>query len=590
MGPTMYRNSKYKVLYPLALAVGVVTGLLFGNYLGRNSTASQLRGMLNRLALPDNKLSYTLSLIEREYVDSVSLDSLAEHVIPLLVKELDPHSVYIPASEMQALNEPLEGEFDGIGVVFNMATDTVIVLNVIAGGPSDKAGIKAGDRIVEIDDSLVAGRQLPQQEVVQRLRGPRGTTVRLGLERLGIPDVVEVEVVRDAIPIRSIESSFRIADGIGYIKLGQFARTTFEEFRRAVAALRREGVTKLIFDLRGNAGGDLDQAILVANEFLHEGQLIVYTEDRYHRQMREYADGKGAAQDLEVAVLIDEWSASSSEILAGALQDNDRGTIIGRRSFGKGLVQRQIPYADGSALRLTTARYYTPTGRSIQKPYTIGDDESYEADLWNRYRNNEFFSADSIHFADSLKRVTPGGKVVYGGGGIMPDLFVPADTTDVTPYFIEVSGRNILYRYTIEYADRHREALNAVRTIDDLQRLLDSDRNLVDDFVRYAARHGVAPRRGDIARSRRLIEAQLRAYIGRNTSLEDTGFYVNIYPVDNVVMRAIDALSKPAATAANADANAGGAAAAPTAPTAPTAPSVSSASSVPPTRADETEK
>ncbi len=540
----MYKNSKHTVLFPLLLAVGVVLGLLLGNYLGRNSTASQLKGMLSHLSVPTNKLTYTLSLIENEYVDSVSMDSLSEHVIPLLVRELDPHSVYIPASEMQALNEPLEGEFDGIGVVFNMATDTVIVLNVVPQGPSDKAGIKAGDRIVEIGDSLVAGQNIPQNQIVHMLRGPRGTTVRLGLERLGISDIVHVDVVRDVIPYKSLESAFRICGDIGYVKLGQFARTTYEEVHAAIDTLRRQGVKKLIFDLRGNSGGYLDQAILVANEFLHNGQLIVYTEDRHHEQVREYADGTGSAQDLAVAVLIDEWSASSSEILAGALQDNDRGTIIGRRSFGKGLVQRQIPYSDGSALRLTTARYYTPTGRSIQKPYTIGDEESYEADLWNRYRNNEFFSADSIHFADSLKRVTPGGKVVYGGGGIMPDIFVPADTTDVTKYFLEVSGRNILYRYTIEYADRHREALNAVRSLEDLRALLDSDRTLVDDFVRYAARHGVAPRPADIARSRKLIEAQLRAYIGRNTSLEDNGFYANIYPVDNVIVRAIEELSK----------------------------------------------
>ncbi|WP_417015379.1 S41 family peptidase [Alistipes sp.] len=535
----MYRNSKHTILFPLLLAAGVVLGLLLGQYLGRNTTASQLKGVLDRMTLPSNKLTYTLSLIENEYVDSVSMDSLSEHVIPLLVRELDPHSVYIPASEMAELNEPLEGEFDGIGVVFNMATDTVIVLNVIPQGPSDKAGIKAGDRIIEIDDSLVAGRKIPQNGIVKLLRGPRGSKVHLGLERQGISDLVRVEVERGVIPIKSVESAFRITDSIGYIKLGQFARTTHDEVRKALAMLRAEGVTKLIFDLRGNSGGFLDQAIGVADEFLHEGQLIVYTEDRHHRQVREYADGEGMAQDMEVAVLIDEGSASSSEILAGALQDNDRGTIIGRRSFGKGLVQRQIPYSDGSALRLTTARYYTPTGRSIQKPYTIGDDESYEEDLYNRYRNNEFFSADSIHFADSLKRVTPGGKVVYGGGGIMPDVFVPADTTDVTKYFVEVAGRNILYRYTIEYADRHREALNAVRTIDDLETLLDSDKTLVDDFVRYAARKGVAPRYNDIARSRRLIEAQLRAYIGRNTQLEDNGFYANIYPVDNVTMRAI---------------------------------------------------
>ena len=540
----MYKNSKRTVLFPLLLAAGVVLGLVLGQYLGRNSTTSQLKGMLSRMALPTNKLTYTLSLIENQYVDSVSMDSLAEHVIPLLVKELDPHSVYIPASEMQALNEPLEGEFDGIGVVFNMATDTVIVLKVIPQGPSDKAGIKAGDRIIEIGDSVVAGRKIPQNNVVKMLRGPRGTTVHLGIGRQGISGLVPIDVERGVIPIRSIESAFRIADGVGYVKLGQFARTTYDEFRRALASLRAEGVTKLILDLRGNSGGFLDQAIAVANEFLHKGQLIVYTEDRRHEQLREYADGNGSAQDMEVVVLIDEGSASSSEILAGALQDNDRGTIVGRRSFGKGLVQRQIPYSDGSALRLTTARYYTPTGRSIQKPYTIGDDESYEEDIWNRYKNNEFFSADSIHFADSLKRTTPGGKVVYGGGGIMPDVFIPADTTDVTKYFIEVSGRNILYRYTIEYADRHREALNAVQTIGDLQALLDSDKTLVDDFVRYAARKGVAPRYGDIARSRRLIEAQLRAYIGRNTKLEDNGFYANIYPVDNVIVRAVGILKE----------------------------------------------
>ncbi|MDE6827124.1 MAG: S41 family peptidase [Alistipes sp.] len=540
----MYNNSKRAVLFPLVLALGVAAGALFGVYVGRNTAGMQLRDLLmERLAEPDNKLTQTLSLIESRYVDPVSMDSLAEHVIPLLIGELDPHSVYVPAEEMAAMNEPLEGEFDGIGVMFNMATDTVIVLNVIPRGPSDKAGVRAGDRIVEIDDSLVAGRGIPQDRIVRRLRGPRGTTVRLGLKRQGIDGKVHVEVVRGAIPIRSIESAFRISGTTGYIKLGQFARTTSAEMAQALAMLRSQGVDRLIFDLRGNAGGYLDQAIAVANEFLHEGQLIVYTEDRNGEQLREYATGAGSAQEMEVAVLIDEGSASSSEILAGALQDNDRGTIIGRRSFGKGLVQQQIPFMDGSALRLTTARYYTPTGRSIQKPYTNGDGAGYEEELWERYRNNEFFSADSIRFADSLRFVTPGGKVVYGGGGIMPDIFIPADTTDVTPYFVEVAGRNILYRYTIEYADRHREALNSVETLEELQALLAGDTRLVENFIAYAARQGVAPRRADIARSRRLIEAQLKAYIGRNTRLEDTGFYANIYPVDNVIVRAIEILN-----------------------------------------------
>ncbi len=537
-----YRHSKRTLLFPVLLAAGVAGGILFGDYLGRHDSADNLRGLLERIELPQNKLTQTLALIEHEYVDSLSMDTLAEHLVPVVLRELDPHSVYIPAEEMAALNEPLEGEFDGIGVVFNMATDTVIVLNVIPHGPSDKAGIRAGDRIIRIDDSLAAGQKIPQDRIVKRLRGPRGTKVRLALERRPIADLVEVEVVRDKIPIKSLEAAFRIAEGIGYVKLGQFARTSHRELQLALLKLRAEGCSKLIFDLRGNAGGFLDQAIAIANEFLHGEQLIVYTEDRHHRRVNEYADGSGIAQEMEVAVLIDEGSASSSEILAGALQDNDRGTIIGRRSFGKGLVQRQIPYPDGSALRLTVARYYTPTGRSIQKPYTIGDDESYEADLWNRYRNNEFFSADSIRFADSLKRVTPGGKTVYGGGGIMPDLFIPADTTDVTPYFIEVSGRNILYRYTIEYADRHREALNRIATLDELQQFLDADRSLLPDFIAYAARQGVAPRHRDIERSRRLIEAQLRAYIGRNTALEDNGFYANIHVIDPVTTRAIEVL------------------------------------------------
>ena len=542
----MYRNSRRTILFPLLLAAGVVAGLLLGQFLGRNSLESRMRNVLQGLSLPTNKLTYTMALIEREWVDSIPMDTLAERVIPLLVSELDPHSAYIPASEMQRVNEPLEGEFDGIGVVFNMATDTVIVLNVIPSGPSDRAGVRAGDRILRINDSLVAGQRIPQERIVRRLRGPRGSKVRLSLGRQGIGEPVEVEVERDVIPLRSVESAFIIRDDIGFVKLSQFAQTTHRELTDALDTLRRQGMNKLILDLRGNSGGYLDQAIRLANEFLPEGDLIVYTEDRNHEQVREYADGTGRWQELPLAVLIDEQSASASEILAGALQDNDRGTIVGRRSFGKGLVQRQIGYPDGSALRLTTAHYYTPTGRSIQKPYTVGDNASYEDELWNRYEHNEFFTADSIRFADSLRRLTPGGKVVYGGGGIMPDRFIPADTSDVTRYFIEVSGRNILYRYTIEYADRHREALNAVRSVAELRELLDRDTGLVDDFVRYAARHGVKPDYRQIARSRRLMEAQLRAYIGRNTPLEDNGFYANIYPVDAVITASIELLDEPA--------------------------------------------
>ena len=541
----MYKNNKHTILFPLILAVGVVLGILLGQFVGRNSVESQLRTLISRGGLnTNNKIMQTCMLVEHKFVDSISMDSLSELVIPLMMKELDPHSVYIPAREMQQLNEPLEGEFDGIGVVFNAATDTVIVLNVIPNGPSAKAGIVAGDRIIEVNDTIIAGVKMPQRDIMKRLRGRRGTEVKLSLKRQGIDDLVDVTVVRDAIPIESIESAFMVTDDIGYIRLSQFARTSYIELLKALIELRSAGMHKLIFDLRDNAGGYLDQAIMIANEFLPKGKLIVYTEDRERKQMKEYSDGSGSSSDLALVILIDEGSASSSEILAGAVQDNDRGTIVGRRSFGKGLVQSQLPYPDGSALRLTIARYYTPTGRSIQKPYKNGDEADYEMDLLRRYQNNEFFSADSIHFADSLRYVTPKGKVVYGGGGIMPDVFIPLDTTDMTKYYVEVTGRNILYRYTMQYADRHREALNKVQTMDELTALLDSDKNLFEDFIRYAAEQGVRPNRRDIARSRKIMEAQLRAYIGRNTVLEDDGFYYNIFAIDEVVKRSVELLNE----------------------------------------------
>ena len=539
----MYKNNKHTILFPLILAVGIVLGILLGQFVGRNKVESQIRTLISRGGLnTTNKIMQTCMLVEHKFVDSISMDSLAELVIPLLVKELDPHSIYIPAHEMQQVNEPLEGEFDGIGITFNAATDTVVVLSVIPNGPSAKAGLVAGDRIIEINDTIVAGVKMPQNDIVKRLRGKRGTEVKLSLKRQNIDDLVEVNIIRDAIPIKSIESAFMITDNIGFIRLSQFARTSYIELMHALAQLRMQGMQKLIFDLRDNSGGYLDQAIMIANEFLPKDKLIVYTEDRDGKQIKEFSDGTGASSDLALVILIDEGSASSSEILAGAVQDNDRGTIVGRRSFGKGLVQSQLPYADGSALRLTVARYYTPTGRSIQKPYINGDEQDYEMDMVRRYENNEFFSADSIHFADSLRFVTPKGKVVYGGGGIMPDVFIPLDTADMTKYYIEVTGRNILYRYTMQYADHHREALNKVQTMEELTALLDSDKTLFDDFVRYAATQGVRPNYRDIARSRKVMEAQLRAYIGRNTPLEDNGFYYNIFPIDNVVNRSIELL------------------------------------------------
>ncbi|MBQ1958442.1 MAG: S41 family peptidase, partial [Alistipes sp.] len=514
----MYKNSKHAILFPLILAVGIILGTLLGQFVGRNRAESQLKQLISRTGLMTrNKIMQTCMLVEHQYVDSISMDSLSELVIPLMMKELDPHSVYIPAREMQAMNEPLEAQFDGIGVVFNAATDTVIVLNVVPNGPSAKAGIVAGDRIIEVNDTVVAGVKMPQNDIVKRLRGPRGSEVKLSLKRHGLEELVDVVVVRDAIPINSIESSFMITSDIGYVRLSQFARTSYIELLKSLIKLRKEGLKKLIFDLRGNSGGFMDQAIMIANDFLPEGKLIVYTEDRQKEQIKQYSNGQGTSTDLKLIILIDESSASSSEILAGAVQDNDRGVIVGRRSFGKGLVQNQLPYSDGSALRLTTARYFTPTGRSIQKPYEKGHGEDYELDMVNRYNNNEFFSADSIHFSDSLKFTTAQGRTVYGGGGIMPDYFIPLDTTDMTRYFMQVSGRNIIYRYTLDYADKHREALNKVETLADLTALLDADKGMFEDFIRYAERQGVRPVRREIERSRKIITSQLRAYIGRNT-------------------------------------------------------------------------
>lgn len=538
----MYKNSRNKVIFPLLLAVAVVAGLVLGQSMGRNSAESQFRRVLTQLRPPYEKLNQTMALIQNEYIDSLDMDSITERVMPLLVQQLDPHSMYIPAQAMEAVNEPLESEFDGIGVVFNMATDTVVVLNVVPSGPSQKAGVQNGDRILRINAREVAGQRIPQDSIVKMLRGPRGSEVRLTLERRTINDTVCVTVTRDAIPLKSVDASFMLTDNIGFIRLSAFAKNSYAEVLRALIFLRAEGMEKLIFDLRGNTGGFLDQAILIANEFLPADRMIVYTEDRHGERTEEYSDGRGAAADIAVAVLIDEESASSSEILAGALQDNDRGLIVGRRSFGKGLVQQQIPFADGSALRLTTARYFTPTGRSIQKPYKTGDTEGYDREIYDRYTHNEMFSADSIHFADSLRFTTPAGRTVYGGGGIMPDRFIPMDTTDVTRYYVEVVGRNILYRYTLEYGDRHRAALNEVQTIEQLRTLLDADRGLLSDFVAYAARNGVRPAWNDIRRSRDLLEAQLRALIGRNTALEDAGYYSEIHSVDTVIEAAIEEL------------------------------------------------
>ncbi len=515
----------------------------YGGGNGRNGGWSRIFGLGDGgFGAGRDKISYTMALIEGLYVDPVSVDSLAESVIPLILDELDPHSVYIPAADLAAVSEPLEGEFDGIGVTFNMMTDTVVVLNVIRSGPSDKAGVQNGDRIIRIDDSLVAGRKIPQDQVVRRLRGPRGTRVKLSIERQGAAGLVPITVERGVIPVKALDAAFMIAPGVGFVKLSAFSRMSGVELQKALTELTGQGMQSLIFDLRDNGGGYLGQATDIVNMFLPKDELIVYTEDRDGRQERMYSDGRGGFTEIPLVVLIDEGSASSSEILAGAIQDNDRGMIVGRRSFGKGLVQREIPYPDGSALRLTVARYYTPSGRSIQKPYDLGTEE-YMMDIYNRFSHNEMFSADSIR-QDSVKYYTRGGRVVHGGGGIMPDYFVPVDTVGVTSYYQRVNGRNLIYLFAREWVDRHRAQVNSVATIADLDALLGSYPRLVDDFVAYAARNGVSPDYKQIAISREVLDAQLKALIGNNTALEYNGYYAKIYVIDSTILKALDVLKK----------------------------------------------
>jgi carboxyl-terminal processing protease len=532
----IYNNKRKDVLYPIALAFVLVVGILLGLALrqqpGRTSLTVYPRA---------DKLTSVLNYIENQYVDTISMGDLVESTIPTLLKSLDPHSVYIPASDLKAVNEPLDGGFDGIGITFNMPNDTIIVITTILGGPSERVGLMAGDRIVSINDSTVAGVGLPQDKVVKLLKGPNGTKVIVGVQRSGIDDIIKFEIIRDKIPIYSIDVSFMMNGKTGYIKISRFARTTYKEFLDAVDKLQRNGLENLIIDLRGNNGGYLDAATNIANEFLPEGKLIVYTQGKARPRQNVFSNAKGRCLNTQVAVLIDEFSASASEILAGAMQDNDRGLVIGRRSFGKGLVQEQVLFSDGSALRLTIARYYTPTGRSIQKPYEPGSDDYY-ADISNRFLHGEFQEKDSIHLSDTLKFVTPGGRVVYGGGGIMPDYFIPLDTTGVTPYFNRVARRNLIYRFAFQFTDKHRKALS---TYKDYQSIVDhlQKQNLLNQFVAYAKERGVEPNESQIRTSKLIIETQLMAYIARNI-IDDAGFFPIIMRIDNTLLKAIDIIEK----------------------------------------------
>jgi carboxyl-terminal processing protease len=530
-----YNNTGRTVFLPLVLALALAAGIFIGKYLPGNTETPRHSSIRSR----NDKLNSVLNIIESNYVDSVNRADLVETAIPAMLKKLDPHSVYIPAKDLARANEPLQGNFDGIGISFNMLTDTILVISTIPGGPSEKLGLLPGDKILYVNDSLVAGKHISDEKVMGMLKGPRGTNVRVKILRSGQKELIPFEITRDKIPLYSVDVDYMVNDFTGYLRINTFAMTTFDDFMTGLRELKSQGMTSLILDLRGNSGGVMDAAIQIANQFLTKGQLIVFTMGRSQPRNEARATGKGEFEEGKLVVLIDEWSASASEILAGALQDNDRGTIIGRRSFGKGLVQEPVMFSDGSGMRLTIARYYTPTGRSIQKPYKDGYDEYYH-ELNSRYERGEFEVSDSIHFSDSLKFTTPGGKTVYGGGGIMPDKFVPADTSGISPYFLKV--RSLIYRFALKYTGDNRTALNKYTDAASMKKYLDKQ-GLLDQFVRYASANGVKVDQVGLKTSEHVIDVQLKAYIARNI-IDNKGFYPIWEEIDTTLKYAIDYLKK----------------------------------------------
>ena len=489
------------------------------------------------------KLQLALYAISNLYVDSTSETKLVEDAIVGMLEKLDPHSTYTDPEETKEMTEPLQGNFDGIGIQFNMLTDTLYVIQVIPGGPSEKVGLMAGDRIIMVDDTLIAGVKMKNTDVMKRLRGPKNTEVRVKVLRGGVPDLIEFKITRGKIPVYSLDAAYMADKTTGYIKLNRFAASSADEFREALEKLKKQGMKNLILDLQGNGGGYLNIAIDLADEFLGKDKLIVYTEGNKQPREEAKSSARGGFEEGRLVVLVDETSASASEILSGAVQDWDRGVVVGRRTFGKGLVQKPIPMPDGSMIRLTVARYYTPTGRSIQKPYVNGNQEQYNHDLIDRYNRGELMSADSIHFPDSMKYNTLETKrIVYGGGGIMPDIFIPRDTSGVTSYFSNVVNSGMLNLYALEYSDRNFDKLASFKTYQDLHKYL-QQQPLLSDFTNYAAAKGIKKRPHLINISGKLIEKQIQAYIVRNF-FDEAGFYPIFQNDDITLKRAVKVLNE----------------------------------------------
>jgi carboxyl-terminal processing protease len=518
-------NNNSHPFLPLFFALVLIIGIFIGIRLNRNSQQNQLLQLFSNEKNNGNKLDELLDYVIREYVDTLYRDSLTDKTIETLLSNLDPHSAYIPAASLQSTNEPLNGNFEGIGIEFNLLRDTIYVVTAIPGGPSEKAGIKSGDKIIFVDGKKVAGVKITNELVFKNLKGKGGTVVNIGVLRFGTSSIEYFKITRGKIPIYSVDASYMMDSITGYIKISRFASTTFQEFDHALSKLEKMGMQQLVLDLRGNPGGFLDAAIDISDEFLPRGKMIVYTQGKNRPRQNSIASDKGRFEKQKLAVLIDENSASASEIVAGAIQDNDRGIIIGRRSFGKGLVQEQSEFKDGSAIRLTIARYYTPSGRSIQKPYENGQLEDYYHDEMERYDSGELVNADSVKMNKKLKYTTPSGKVVYGGGGIMPDYFIPIDTTKVSKYVSELLYKNVINDFALEYVNQKRAQLkyaNAATFNEQFQ----VNSALFNDLKTYANKNNVKTNASDLGKGFDLLSTHLKAYIAKDIFNQEAWFLV----------------------------------------------------------------
>lgn len=513
---------------PIVFALILVFGILLGNSLNFETFHS------NDL----NKFNLVLSQLEEAYVDSINKDDLIEEAVTNLLKNLDPHSYYIKAKDLASINEPMEGSFDGIGVEFNLIKDTILVVAPISGGPSQSVGIFSGDKIISVNGETIAGTGLKNEDVFKLLRGKRGTKVNVGILRKGYRELLEFEITRDKIPIYSVDVSYMIDPELGYIKINRFAANTYKEFINASKKLLDNGMKKLVLDLRNNPGGYLDAAINISNEFLDDNLLIVYTNNRLGDKKEYYSNQKGLLINTPVIVIIDEGSASASEIVAGALQDNDKGTIVGRRSFGKGLVQEQFECSDGSAFRITTQKYHTPTGRCIQRPYKKGKSDDYASELIDRMNSGELINKDSIVFNDSLKFITPNGKIVYGGGGIMPDIFVPLDTNSYHPAISEAIRKDLIRQFAFNYTNQYRSELES-QELSNFIAFFELNINELKNLELYFNSFNVKISIFELSKiDKDILTTQVKAYIARNI-WNDDGFFPIIHTIDNTFQKAI---------------------------------------------------